>query len=89
FQPEGSKETICEYFAVGKTPAMEHFQAFSLHDMPICTNLPPDKWSMGFTMSHVGENPLQAELKAQLLEQMNRALSGINLAPSANPTPAK
>jgi hypothetical protein len=89
FQPEGTKDTICEYFAVARAPNMEYFQSFSLHDMPMCTNLPPDKWNMGFTVTRAGEDPLQAELKAQLLEQMNRALSGINLGPSASPTPAK
>ncbi len=88
FQPEGSKETICESFAVERMPNTEKFQALSLKDMPICTDLPRDKWAIGVTFTH--KDMAQEQLPTQALrEQMERALGGMNLGPAASATPIK
>ncbi len=89
FQPEGTTGTICESFAVERMPNTQYFLADSLRDMPMCMDLPREHWSMGITFTHGAENRLQAEFKAQMLEQMERALSGIKLVPAASPTPIK
>lgn len=54
----------------------------------MCIDLPREHWNIGVTFTH--KDLVQEGLPTALLrEQMERALRGMNLGPSARPTPAK